>query len=322
MASDRGRDALPERRRWAGLRRRWRRRGEPDGRPSDGGRAAPPCPLGAGRRRGLVGRRVAPGDHGGGASGRGGARAASSSEHLPGRFSGGHAGRGVLPAAAVEVIHRVVNDSGRLTRQWAGVQIEELGDASVRRGRRRHRDRRGDGCLRAVDGRSPTRAAATRRRPAGGATPRRRRRCRGVDPDDRGEAAGERVPCAVAGAAHQRDVADPRERVLQPRAPDARPDVGSRARPAPRSSSSRPRSRCSRSASIERRATRRCSVRAAQRSDPRSTYGRPSNAALGSPTGGPSSTSPLLLIATGPIWRPPAGPSSPLSALPASLRPA
>ena len=33
-----------------------------------------------------------------------------------------------MPAAAVEVIHRVVNDSGRLTRQWAEVQIDELGD--------------------------------------------------------------------------------------------------------------------------------------------------------------------------------------------------
>ena len=44
--------------------------------------------------------------------------------------TGRHASRGVLPAAAVEVIHRVVNDSGRLTRQWAEVQIEDLGDAS------------------------------------------------------------------------------------------------------------------------------------------------------------------------------------------------
>ncbi len=35
----------------------------------------------------------------------------------------------MLPAAAVEVIHRVVNDSGRLTRQWAEVQIRDLGDA-------------------------------------------------------------------------------------------------------------------------------------------------------------------------------------------------
>jgi len=43
--------------------------------------------------------------------------------------SGGHAGTEVLPAAAVEVIHRVVNDSGRLTRPWAEVQIEDLGDA-------------------------------------------------------------------------------------------------------------------------------------------------------------------------------------------------
>ena len=41
---------------------------------------------------------------------------------------GGHVGRGPLPAAAVEVIHRVVNDSGRLTQQWAEVQIDELGE--------------------------------------------------------------------------------------------------------------------------------------------------------------------------------------------------
>ena len=40
-----------------------------------------------------------------------------------------HAARGRLPAAAVEVIHRVVNDSDRLTRQWAEVQIGDLGDA-------------------------------------------------------------------------------------------------------------------------------------------------------------------------------------------------
>ena len=37
----------------------------------------------------------------------------------------GHAGGGRLPAAAVEVIHRVVNDSGRLTRAWADVQIDD-----------------------------------------------------------------------------------------------------------------------------------------------------------------------------------------------------
>ena len=40
----------------------------------------------------------------------------------------GHVGRGPLPAPAVEVIHRVVNDSGRLTQQWAEVQIDELGE--------------------------------------------------------------------------------------------------------------------------------------------------------------------------------------------------
>jgi hypothetical protein len=34
-----------------------------------------------------------------------------------------------LPAAAVEVIHRAVNSSDRLTRPWAEVQIGDLGDA-------------------------------------------------------------------------------------------------------------------------------------------------------------------------------------------------
>ncbi len=35
----------------------------------------------------------------------------------------------VLPAAAIEVVHGVVNESGRLSRSWAGRQIDELGDA-------------------------------------------------------------------------------------------------------------------------------------------------------------------------------------------------
>ena len=39
-----------------------------------------------------------------------------------------HAANELLPAAAVEVIHRVVNDSNRLTRAWAQVQIGDLGD--------------------------------------------------------------------------------------------------------------------------------------------------------------------------------------------------
>ena len=42
---------------------------------------------------------------------------------------GRHEGSRGLPAAAVEVIHRVVNESGRLTRQWADAQIADLGDA-------------------------------------------------------------------------------------------------------------------------------------------------------------------------------------------------
>jgi hypothetical protein len=40
-----------------------------------------------------------------------------------------HGSREPLSAAAVEVIHRVVNHSNRLTQQWAEVQIGELGDA-------------------------------------------------------------------------------------------------------------------------------------------------------------------------------------------------
>ena len=40
----------------------------------------------------------------------------------------GRIGHGPLPATAVEVIHRVVNDSGRLTRRWADAQVGDLGD--------------------------------------------------------------------------------------------------------------------------------------------------------------------------------------------------
>ena len=40
-----------------------------------------------------------------------------------------HGPTDALPASAVEVIHRVVNDSGSLTRAWAEVQIDALGDA-------------------------------------------------------------------------------------------------------------------------------------------------------------------------------------------------
>ena len=41
----------------------------------------------------------------------------------------GTRGTGRCRPAAVEVIHRVVNDSDRLTRPWAEVQIGDLGDA-------------------------------------------------------------------------------------------------------------------------------------------------------------------------------------------------
>ena len=47
----------------------------------------------------------------------------------PEAIAGSHRAHGVLSAAAVEVIHRVVNDPGRLTRRWAEVQVAELGDA-------------------------------------------------------------------------------------------------------------------------------------------------------------------------------------------------
>ena len=40
-----------------------------------------------------------------------------------------HESTGALAASAVEVIHRVVNDSGSLTRAWAEIQIDALGDA-------------------------------------------------------------------------------------------------------------------------------------------------------------------------------------------------
>jgi hypothetical protein len=40
-----------------------------------------------------------------------------------------HGSVSMLPVAAVEVVHGVVNESGRLTRAWASRQIDELGDA-------------------------------------------------------------------------------------------------------------------------------------------------------------------------------------------------
>ena len=40
-----------------------------------------------------------------------------------------HAATDTLSASAVEVIHRAVNDSGSLTRSWAEVHIDSLGDA-------------------------------------------------------------------------------------------------------------------------------------------------------------------------------------------------
>jgi hypothetical protein len=48
---------------------------------------------------------------------------------IPGSTADGHGSHDILSDAAVDVIHRVVNDSGRLTRRWADVQIAALGDA-------------------------------------------------------------------------------------------------------------------------------------------------------------------------------------------------
>lgn len=47
----------------------------------------------------------------------------------PEAITDGHASRDLLSDAAIEVIHRIVNDPGRLTRCWADAQIAALGDA-------------------------------------------------------------------------------------------------------------------------------------------------------------------------------------------------
>lgn len=46
----------------------------------------------------------------------------------PNAVTGSHAATNLLPAAAVEVAHRVASDPGRLTRAWAEQQIEALGE--------------------------------------------------------------------------------------------------------------------------------------------------------------------------------------------------
>lgn len=51
-------------------------------------------------------------------------RAAISPEAVEDR----HPGRGPLPAAAVEVVHRIASDPGRLTEAWARSSIAELGE--------------------------------------------------------------------------------------------------------------------------------------------------------------------------------------------------
>lgn len=46
----------------------------------------------------------------------------------PNAMSGSHSATDELPAAAVEVVHRVMSDPGRLTRSWADEQIAALGE--------------------------------------------------------------------------------------------------------------------------------------------------------------------------------------------------
>ena len=46
----------------------------------------------------------------------------------PNAVSGSHSATDELPAAAVEVVHRVMSDPGRLTRSWANEQIGALGE--------------------------------------------------------------------------------------------------------------------------------------------------------------------------------------------------
>jgi len=46
----------------------------------------------------------------------------------PAAVDGSHPGTEQLPAAAVEVAHRVASDPGRLTRSWADRQIDALGE--------------------------------------------------------------------------------------------------------------------------------------------------------------------------------------------------
>lgn len=46
----------------------------------------------------------------------------------PSAVAGEHLGTDLLPAAAIEVVHRVASDPGRLTRAWAEPLIEALGE--------------------------------------------------------------------------------------------------------------------------------------------------------------------------------------------------
>lgn len=48
----------------------------------------------------------------------------------PHAVAGSHSGSELLPAAAVEVVHRIASDPGRLTRQWADEAMVELNDAT------------------------------------------------------------------------------------------------------------------------------------------------------------------------------------------------
>ena len=108
-----------------------------------------------------------------------------------------HGSVSMLPVAAVEVVHGVVNEPGRLTRAWASRQIDELGDA-------RYAEIVGlTAIIVAIDlaarGRRPAAGVGRpHRRRAGRVAPRRCRPSGRLDPDDRAEAARQRDARALS----------------------------------------------------------------------------------------------------------------------------
>ena len=242
-----------------------------------------------------MGRRVAPGDHG--------ARRAAA--------TGGHAGGGPLPAAAVEVIHRVVNDSGRLTRRWADVQIDELGDGP-------YAEIVG---VTAIVAALDVYARAIGDRPLELLPP-----VDGPPSAERPDGVGD-VGAWIAMTEEKALANVSRALSLVPRTNatwralvtesysrgprDARADVGASPHP--------PADRAHRGAglvapgvlllNVEPHGAAPCEQHSAR--DDRSTWDRPSTTASGSPTAGSSSTSPPPPIVATPTCRRPAGPSSP-----------